>query len=83
MHYADFYRRSIEDREGFWAEQATLIDWQRPFDTACDDSRPPSALCTFVVAADVTEMPMGRHRAACLDPAGQKVRLAHGGCGQK
>ena len=41
MNYADFYRRSIEDREGFWAEQATLIDWQRPFDTACDDSRPP------------------------------------------
>ena len=41
MNYADCYRRSIEDREGFWAEQATLIDWQRPFDTACDDSRPP------------------------------------------
>jgi len=39
--YADFYRRSIDDPNGFWAEQARLIDWQRPFDTVCDASRPP------------------------------------------
>ncbi|WP_404932889.1 acetyl-coenzyme A synthetase N-terminal domain-containing protein, partial [Methylibium sp. Root1272] len=31
--YATFYRRSIEDPAGFWAEQAKLIDWHRPFDT--------------------------------------------------
>ena len=30
MGYAEFYRRSIEDRDGFWAEQARLIDWQQP-----------------------------------------------------
>jgi len=23
--YADFYRRSIDDRDGFWTEQAGLI----------------------------------------------------------
>ena len=28
--YADFHRRSLEDRAGFWAEQAQLIDWHRP-----------------------------------------------------
>ncbi|MCB2032538.1 MAG: hypothetical protein KDF57_03990, partial [Ottowia sp.] len=28
--YAEFYRRSIEDRDGFWREQAALIDWQTP-----------------------------------------------------
>ena len=39
--YADFYRRSIDDRDGFWTEQATLIDWHRPFDRVCDNSNPP------------------------------------------
>jgi propionyl-CoA synthetase len=39
--YADFHRRSIEDRDGFWAEQAQLIDWQSPPQTICDYSRPP------------------------------------------
>ena len=39
--YADFYRRSIDDRDAFWAEQATLIDWHRPFDQVCDNRRAP------------------------------------------
>jgi len=41
--YADFHRRSLADRDGFWTEQAVLIDWQRPFTTVCDTSRPPFA----------------------------------------
>src|SRR5881409_2427406 len=41
--YADFYRRSIDDREAFWAEQASTIDWHRPFDEVCDYSQPPFA----------------------------------------
>jgi len=41
MKYADFHRRSIEDRDGFWTEQAQLIDWQTPPKTVCDFSRPP------------------------------------------
>ncbi len=41
--YADFYRRSIEDRDGFWREQAALIDWETPFTQVCDHSRPPFA----------------------------------------
>src|SRR5947199_363003 len=41
--YADFYRRSIDDREAFWAEQASAIEWHRPFDQVCDYSRPPFA----------------------------------------
>ncbi|HEX6720714.1 MAG TPA: propionate--CoA ligase, partial [Burkholderiaceae bacterium] len=43
MRYADFYRRSIEHRDAFWAEQAELIHWQRPFQQTCDYSRPPFA----------------------------------------
>ncbi|MEO0997347.1 MAG: AMP-binding protein [Pseudomonadota bacterium] len=29
--YADMYRRSVEDNENFWAEQAACIDWLKPF----------------------------------------------------
>ncbi|WHZ11576.1 MAG: Propionate--CoA ligase [Burkholderiaceae bacterium] len=39
--YADFHRRSLEDRDGFWAEQAKLIDWREPPRQICDYSRPP------------------------------------------
>ena len=42
-NYADFYRRSLADREGFWAEQAKLIDWQTPPEQICDYSNPPFA----------------------------------------
>jgi propionyl-CoA synthetase len=41
--YREFHRRSIADREGFWAEQAKLIDWHRPFSKVLDYSRPPFA----------------------------------------
>jgi len=41
--YADFHRRSIVDRDGFWTEQAQLIDWHKPFDTVCDYAKPPFA----------------------------------------
>jgi propionyl-CoA synthetase len=43
MNYADFYRRSIEQPDAFWAEQAQLIHWHTPFETVCDYSRPPFA----------------------------------------
>jgi len=41
--YADFHRRSITDRDGFWADEAKAIDWHRPFDQVCDYSHPPFA----------------------------------------
>jgi propionyl-CoA synthetase len=43
LSYAEFYRRSIEDRDAFWAEQALAIEWHRPFEQVCDYSRPPFA----------------------------------------
>jgi propionyl-CoA synthetase len=43
MDYASFYRRSIEQPDAFWAEQAELIDWQRPFSKVCDYHKPPFA----------------------------------------
>ena len=42
-NYADFHRRSIADRDGFWAEQAKLVDWQTPPQQICDYSNPPFA----------------------------------------
>ena len=42
-NYAEFHRRSIEDRNGFWAEQAKLVDWQTPPTEICDYSNPPFA----------------------------------------
>ncbi|MEY4267619.1 MAG: hypothetical protein RIS90_2154 [Pseudomonadota bacterium] len=41
--YADFYRRSINEPESFWAEQARLIDWQVAPATICDNTQPPFA----------------------------------------
>src|SRR5436309_3364299 len=41
--YRNFHRRSLEDRAGFWTEQAELIDWHRPFGQVLDYSRPPFA----------------------------------------
>ncbi|MBL0918233.1 MAG: propionate--CoA ligase [Hydrogenophaga sp.] len=41
MGYADFHRRSLEDRDGFWAEQARRIHWHRPFSRVCNHDNPP------------------------------------------
>jgi len=39
--YADFYRESIDQPDVFWAEQAKLIDWHKPFDRVCNYNNPP------------------------------------------
>lgn len=39
--YQDFYRRSIEDRDAFWAEQAQFIHWEKAPEVICDYSNPP------------------------------------------
>ncbi len=36
--YEEMYRYSIEDNEGFWAEQASRIDWIKPFTQVKDVS---------------------------------------------
>jgi len=41
--YQDFHRRSLDEREAFWREEAQLIHWERPFDEVLDYSRPPFA----------------------------------------
>jgi propionyl-CoA synthetase len=41
--YQEAYRRSIDEPEAFWAEQARRIHWQTPFDQVLDRSKPPFA----------------------------------------
>src|SRR3979409_1048559 len=41
--YREFHRRSLDERDTFWAEQAKLIHWHRPFAKVLDYSRPPFA----------------------------------------
>ncbi len=65
--YADFYRRSIDERDAFWAEQARLIDWQQPPQQICDWNNPPFAkwfvggttnLCHNAVDRHLAERPL-------------------------
>jgi propionyl-CoA synthetase len=39
--YEALHARSLSERDGFWAERATAIDWTRPWDKVCDDTRAP------------------------------------------
>jgi len=39
--YAEFYKRSIEQPEAFWSEEAKLVDWHKPPQTIRDYSKPP------------------------------------------
>jgi len=39
--YAEFYKRSIEQPDAFWSEEAKLVDWHKPPQTIRDYSKPP------------------------------------------
>jgi propionyl-CoA synthetase len=39
--YREFHRRSIAEREAFWADEARLVHWHKPFGQVLDYSRPP------------------------------------------
>src|SRR3954452_8868809 len=41
QEYRDFHRRSIEEPEGFWAQQARIIDWHKDFEKVLDYGNPP------------------------------------------
>lgn len=41
VSYTDFYRQSIDQPDVFWAEQARLIDWHKPFERVCNYDNPP------------------------------------------
>ncbi|SEP13289.1 propionyl-CoA synthetase [Luteibacter sp. UNC138MFCol5.1] len=41
MRYEDAWRRSVDDPEGFWGEQAKLIHWETPPARILDATHPP------------------------------------------
>jgi propionyl-CoA synthetase len=67
MNYADFHRRSLEDRDAFWAEQAQLIDWQSPFTQVCDYSNPPFARWFVGGTTNLCHNAVDRHAATHPD----------------
>ncbi len=62
--YRAFHARSIEDREGFWREQAGLIDWHKPFERVLDYSRPPFAKWFVGGETNLCHNAVDRHLAA-------------------
>lgn len=67
--YADFHRRSIEDREAFWAEEAQRIHWHRPFDRVLDFSKPPFAKWFVGGQTNLCHNALDRHLATRGDQA--------------
>ena len=37
--FDEIYRRSLEEREAFWAEAAAAIDWVEPWERVLDEFR--------------------------------------------
>ena len=60
----EFHRRSIEDREGFWAEEAKRVHWHRPFAKVLDYSRPPFAKWFVGGETNLCHNAVDRHLAA-------------------
>jgi propionyl-CoA synthetase len=67
--YREFHARSIDDREGFWRERASLIDWQTPFTSVLDYSRPPFARWFVGGRTNICHNAVDRHVATRGDQA--------------
>ena len=65
MHtYQEFHRRSLTDRDAFWREQAALVDWQTPFTSVLDYTRPPFAKWFVGGRTNLCHNAVDRHLAA-------------------
>ncbi|HET7201027.1 MAG TPA: propionate--CoA ligase [Burkholderiales bacterium] len=62
--YREFHDRSIADREGFWAEHARLIHWEKPFSTVLEYRRPPFARWFVGGETNLCHNAVDRHLAA-------------------
>ncbi|MCZ7558823.1 MAG: propionate--CoA ligase [Burkholderiaceae bacterium] len=63
----EFHARSIADREGFWREQAALIDWHAPFERVLDYSKPPFTRWFVGGRTNLCHNAVDRHLAARRD----------------
>ncbi len=60
-NYAEFHRRSLEDRDAFWGEQAQLVDWKVQPTQICDYSKPPFAKWFVGGATNLCHNAVDRH----------------------
>ena len=67
--YREFHRRSLEDRESFWTEEAKLIHWHRPPREILDYSNPPFARWFVEGQTNLCFNALDRHLAARGDQA--------------
>jgi propionyl-CoA synthetase len=65
--YKEFHRRSIDDREGFWREQAQLIEWHKPFERVLDYSKPPFSRWYVGGETNLCHNAIDRHLSARAD----------------
>lgn len=71
--YREFHRRSLQDRDGFWAEQARGIDWNKGFDEVCDFSKPPFARWFVGGETNLCHNAVDRH----VEPRGDQNALVY------
>ena len=62
--YREFYRRSLDDREGFWRDEARLVHWHKPFSRVLDYSRAPFARWFIGGETNLCYNAVDRHVAA-------------------
>jgi propionyl-CoA synthetase len=67
--YRDFHRRSLEQPDAFWREEAALVDWHTPFAQVLDHSRPPFARWFVGGRTNLCHNAVDRHLAARGDQA--------------
>ena len=68
-NYTDFYRRSVDEPEAFWAEQAELIDWKTPPKQILDNSNPPFSRWFVDGTTNLCHNAVDRHLAERGDQA--------------
>ena len=62
--YEEMHRRSIEDPEGWWSEQASNLEWQNGWDSVLDWSGAPFAKWFIGGKINASENCLDRHVAA-------------------
>jgi propionyl-CoA synthetase len=62
--YKEFHRRSIQEREAFWAQEAKHIHWHKPFGKVLDYSKPPFARWFVGGETNLCHNAVDRHLAA-------------------
>jgi len=65
--YAALHQRSIQDKAGFWAEQAQLIHWHKPVQQVLEYTNPPFARWFVGGETNLCYNAIDRHLAARAD----------------